>query len=116
MKRGLVKNRSGLLAALDVGSTKVCCFIAKPDGERPPKVIGIGQQVSRGMKNGMIVDIEEVEAAIVNAVHAAEQMAGTTISACPPGENASTASIGGASPSVTTIRENAAESKATNMQ
>ena len=79
MKRGLGKNRSGLIAALDVGSTKVCCFIAQPDGERPPKVIGIGQQASRGIKSGMVVDIDEVEAAIVNAVHAAEQMAGTTI-------------------------------------
>jgi len=71
--------RSGLIAGLDVGSTKFCCFIARAaEGERP-QVIGIGHQVSQGVKAGVIVDMEAAERAMLATVHAAEQMAGETI-------------------------------------
>lgn len=80
MKRAPGTNRNGLIAALDVGSSKVCCFIAEPGGNGAvPRVLGIGQQASRGIRNGAIVDMEAAEAAVRNAVHAAEQMAGDTI-------------------------------------
>src|SRR3546814_5698065 len=45
MRKGLVK--SGLAAALDIGSSKVCCIIARADGAAMPRVVGIGQQASR---------------------------------------------------------------------
>jgi len=77
MRKGLVKG--GIAAALDIGSSKVCCFIARVDDDGQPRVIGIGQQASRGIKGGTIVDMELAEASVLNAVHAAEQMAGTTI-------------------------------------
>jgi cell division protein FtsA len=67
-----------VIAALDIGTTKVCCFIARVEPEKP-QVIGIGHQISRGLRNGMIVDLEAAGASIVNAVHAAEQMAKETI-------------------------------------
>ena len=68
------KVRNGVIAALDVGTSKVCCFIAlvEDDGLR---VIGIGHQVSRGLRGGAVVDMEAAEASISAAVHAAEQMA-----------------------------------------
>ena len=71
--------RSGLIAVLDVGSSKICCFIAFADPRGEPNVVGIGQQASRGIKNGSIVDMEQTEEAVRNAVHAAEHMAGETI-------------------------------------
>ncbi|MEO3428646.1 cell division protein FtsA [Pelagibius sp. CAU 1746] len=77
MRKGLV--RGGIAAALDVGSSKVCCFIARVDDDGRPQVIGIGQQASRGIKSGAIVDMDLAETSVLNAVHAAEQMAGTTI-------------------------------------
>lgn len=67
-----------VVAALDIGTTKVCCFIARVEPERP-QVIGIGHQISRGLRNGTIVDLEAAGASIVNAVHAAEEMAKETI-------------------------------------
>jgi len=79
MRRGLGQAKSGLLAALDVGSSKVCCLIARPGEDGRPRVVGIGQQESRGLRSGAVVDMEAAEAAIGNAVHAAEQMAGETI-------------------------------------
>ena len=64
--------KGGLIAALDVGSSKICCFIAERHPNREPRVVGIGQQASKGVKNGAIVGMEEAEEAIRNAVHAAE--------------------------------------------
>jgi cell division protein FtsA len=77
MRKGLVKG--GIAAALDIGSSKICCFIARADGGATPRVIGIGQQASRGIKGGAIVDLDLAETSVLNAVHAAEQMAGETI-------------------------------------
>ncbi len=79
MKNGLGINRSGVIAALDVGSSKTCCFIATVEDGARPCIAGIGQQASRGVRNGNVIDMEDCEAAILNAVHAAEQMAGVTI-------------------------------------
>lgn len=79
MPRHLTKPRSGLVAALDVGSSKVCCFVARADGNSQTRIIGASHQISHGMKNGIVVDIEAAEMAILNAVHAAEQIANETI-------------------------------------
>jgi cell division protein FtsA len=79
VKRGKAKPRSGVIAALDIGTTKVCCFIAQIDGEGNIRVVGIGHQKSRGLRAGAIIDMDAAEDSIRGAVHAAEQMAGETI-------------------------------------
>ncbi|HSV28944.1 MAG TPA: cell division protein FtsA [Candidatus Omnitrophota bacterium] len=73
--------RSGLIAALDVGSTKVCCFIARVQDDGTPRIVGIGHQVARGMRNGAVVDLEELEHSIRASVDHAEEMAGERIKA-----------------------------------
>jgi cell division protein FtsA len=80
MRKNAVKGkpRTGTVAALDVGSTKVCCFIARL-GDLGPRVIGIGHQVSHGVRGGVVVDMEAAEASIRAAVEAAEHMAGETV-------------------------------------
>ena len=79
MRKGLRATRSGLLAAIDIGTSKVCCLIARCDKDGRPAVVGIGQQANHGVRNGAVTDMDATETAIVNAVHAAEQMAGETI-------------------------------------
>ncbi len=81
--------RSGIVTVLDVGSSKVCCMIAKlkpNEGSQLLKgrthqirVIGIGHQKSQGIKSGVIVDLNRAEQAIRLAVDAAERMAGLTV-------------------------------------
>jgi cell division protein FtsA len=78
MKKTAPRPRGGIVAAVDVGSTKICCFIARMKGDQP-HIIGIGHQVSRGVRNGIINDIDAASHSILTAVHAAEQMAGETI-------------------------------------
>jgi cell division protein FtsA len=73
-----LRPRGSLLAALDIGTTKVCCLIARVEPEIP-RVLGIGHQIARGVKGGLIVDLEAAGTSVVNAVHAAEQMAGEEI-------------------------------------
>ncbi|MEX1037104.1 MAG: cell division protein FtsA [Sneathiella sp.] len=74
----MAAGRNGPLAALDVGSTKVCCFVALEEAGRL-RVTGIGHQVSRGLRAGGITNMEMAEEAIRSAVDAAERMAGETV-------------------------------------
>ncbi|MDX2028040.1 MAG: cell division protein FtsA [Alphaproteobacteria bacterium] len=68
-----------VLAALDIGSSKIACFIARADGDGPPRVIGIGHQLAEGMRNGAVVNIEALQQAISSTVATAEHMSGETI-------------------------------------
>jgi cell division protein FtsA len=89
VKRTLAKSKGDLVAALDIGSTKTCCFVARV-GESSPsdtnatlsgvRILGIGHQVAKGVRNGAVIDMEAAEVAIRRAVHAAETMAKETIS------------------------------------
>ena len=58
-----VRPRGSLVAGIDIGSTKICCFIARVEGAEP-RILGIGHQVSRGLKGGAIVNLEEVSDSI----------------------------------------------------
>src|SRR3954452_16874575 len=68
-----------LVAALDVGSSKVCALIAEPDEDGKLRILGTGQRESRGVKRGFIADMERSEIAIREAVEQAERIAGTQI-------------------------------------
>lgn len=69
-------NRTQIITALDVGTTKVVCLIAKKDEHGAITIAGVGHQLAKGIKSGIITDVSEVETSIVAAVHTAEQMAG----------------------------------------
>ena len=71
--------RNGFVTALDVGTTKICCFIARVEEGEKIRVVGIGHQVSGGLRAGVVVDMEAAEQAIRQAVDCAERMAGETI-------------------------------------
>lgn len=76
--------KAGVIGALDVGSTKVSCFIARHSGRREDgspqlKVLGIGHHLSRGVRAGAVVDINSAEDSIRSAVEQAERMAGVTL-------------------------------------
>jgi cell division protein FtsA len=68
-----------LIAALDIGSSKVSALIATRDGEDRVRVLGTGQRESHGVKRGYVTDIEASEFAVREAVEQAERMSGVTI-------------------------------------
>ena len=87
--RPLPGRRAVVVSVLDIGSTKVCCLIAKlsprnddcvlPGRTHSIEVLGYGYQRSRGLKSGVVVDMDAAEQAIRLAVDAAERMAGLTV-------------------------------------
>ena len=50
-RRAPIRPRGSPIAALDIGTTKVCCFIARVEADTP-RVLGIGHQISRGVRGG----------------------------------------------------------------
>ncbi|NVK31468.1 MAG: cell division protein FtsA [Gammaproteobacteria bacterium] len=73
------KTRNGLIAALDIGTTKVSCFVARAVSGKDPEIIGLSHQIANGLRRGVIVDMEAAEKSIRSAVHVAEEMADDTI-------------------------------------
>ncbi len=86
------------IAALDVGSTKVSCFIAEASDAGRLRVTGMSHHASAGVKNGIVTDMDAAYRAILAAVHQAEQMAG--------GETISdvVVSVGGVHPKSASVR------------
>jgi len=80
---GNTKPRSGLVAALDMGSSKISCLIARlatgVSGQVTARVVGIGHQKSHGLKSGSVIDLDAAEATISATVEAAETMVGENI-------------------------------------
>ncbi len=71
--------RNQLIAALDIGTSKVTCIIAQllPAGQL--RVVGIGKRDMKGMARGSIVNLDAACDAIANTVHIAENMTGETV-------------------------------------
>ena len=70
--------RSEPIAVLDVGTSKMCCLIARRRDGRLD-LMGGGFQLAEGLRAGEIVDAEAAEASILAVVHEAEQQAGRTV-------------------------------------
>ena len=79
--------RTGTVAVLDIGSTKVCCMIARPvpsakagkSNSNELEVIGIGHQRSAGVRAGAVVDLASAEKTIRRVVDTAEAQAGVAV-------------------------------------
>ena len=70
---------SKVIAALDIGSSKVSALIVTADDDGRLRVLGTGQRESRGVKRGYITDMESSEVAVREAVELAERMSGVTV-------------------------------------
>lgn len=68
-----------MIVALDIGTSKVVALVGEVDSSGKLDVIGIGKHPSRGMKKGVVVNIDATIDAIQRAVEEAELMAGVNI-------------------------------------
>ncbi|HUJ28936.1 MAG TPA: cell division protein FtsA, partial [Myxococcales bacterium] len=74
----MAQKKGEIIVGLDIGTTKICCIV----GEVTPEgidVIGIGTHPSRGLRKGVVINIEATVASIRRAVEEAELMAGAEI-------------------------------------
>ena len=68
-----------MIVGLDIGPSKVVAVVGEIDSDGGLEVVGIGSHPSRGMKKGVVVNIESTVNAIQRAVEEAELMAGCQI-------------------------------------
>lgn len=73
------KNNRNLVVGLDIGTSKVCAIVAEIGIDGAIEIIGIGSHPSRGLKKGVVVNIESTVQSIQRAVEEAELMAGCQI-------------------------------------
>src|SRR3954468_1816165 len=75
------KENKNLIVALDIGTSKVACLVAelRPDGSL--EILGMGGHESRGLKKGVVVNIEATVSAVQRALEEAELMADCKIAA-----------------------------------
>ncbi|KKL15790.1 hypothetical protein LCGC14_2502080, partial [marine sediment metagenome] len=68
-----------MIVGLDIGTSKVVAIVGKRKMDGTIEVVGIGSHPSRGLKRGVVVNIETTVQAILRAVEEAELMAGCRI-------------------------------------
>jgi cell division protein FtsA len=73
------KSDRQLIVGLDIGTSKVVALVGEIATDNSIEVIGIGSQPSRGLKKGVVVDIESTVQSIQRAIEEAELMAGCEI-------------------------------------
>jgi cell division protein FtsA len=71
--------RERIVVGIDVGTTKVCTLIAAVSPEDQLEIIGAGITPSRGLRRGVVVDVDEAVQAIGASVQKAEQQSGYKI-------------------------------------
>jgi cell division protein FtsA len=67
------------LVGLDIGQTKVCVLIAEPRDAGAIDIVGFGSAPSRGMRKGVVVNLDACVSSIKQAVEEAELMAGCSV-------------------------------------
>lgn len=73
------KTHSNLLVGLDIGTTKIVALVGSINESGNVEIIGIGSHPSRGLKRGVVVNIEATVNSIRRALEEAELMAGCEI-------------------------------------
>jgi cell division protein FtsA len=69
-----VSRKDNLIVGLDIGTTKICAIVAEAT-EAGIDIVGIGTHPSKGLRKGVVVDIESTVDSIKHAVEEAELMA-----------------------------------------
>jgi len=75
----MAKKSGELVVGLDIGTTKICCIVGEQTDEGID-IIGIGTHPSKGLRKGVVVNIEATVGSIRRAIEEAELMAGCEIS------------------------------------
>ncbi len=73
------KSDTSLIVGLDIGTTKIVALVGEVDDDGAVKVVGVGSHPSRGLKRGVVVNIEATVNSIQRAIEEAELMAGCDI-------------------------------------
>ena len=73
------KSDKNLIVGLDIGTSKVVAIVGEVATDGQVEIVGLGSHPSRGLKKGVVVNIESTVQSIQRAVEEAELMAGCQI-------------------------------------
>ncbi|SEP60457.1 cell division protein FtsA [Ectothiorhodospira magna] len=73
------RSEKGMIVGLDIGTSKVEAIVGEINDDGDIEIIGIGSHPSRGLKKGVVVNIESTVQSIQRAIEEAELMAGCRI-------------------------------------
>ena len=73
------KSRSGPSGLLDIGSSKICCYIVQQSSGRGFTLLGRGYQAAEGFRSGNVVDLDDASRAIGAVLQEAEREAGAEL-------------------------------------
>ncbi len=71
--------RDQIVVGLDIGTTKICAIVAEATEDGSVNIVGVGSSPSRGLRKGVVVNIESTVESIKKAVEEAELMAAVQI-------------------------------------
>jgi len=68
-----------IVVGIDIGTTKICTLIARLEGERSQRILGVGIEPSAGIRKGNIVDLKAATTSILRSVEKAQRTSGLEI-------------------------------------
>lgn len=68
-----------IFVGIDIGTTKICTLVARPEGVDKIRILGVGVEPSLGMRRGVVVDLDAAAQSIARSVDKAEHTSGVEI-------------------------------------
>jgi cell division protein FtsA len=68
-----------IVVGIDIGTTKVCTLVARVEGERNLRILGVGIEPAQGVRKGTIVDLAAATQSIAHSVEKAQRSSGLEI-------------------------------------
>lgn len=68
-----------IVVGIDIGTTKVCTLVARVEGERNLRILGVGIEPAQGIRKGTIVDLNAASQSIARSIEKAERTSGFEI-------------------------------------
>ncbi len=68
-----------IVVGIDIGTTKICTLVARVEGERGLRILGVGIEPAQGIRKGTIVDLNAASQSIARSIEKAERTSGFEI-------------------------------------
>ena len=74
-----MNNLNDIVVGLDIGTTKIACFIGRRTEGDKIKIIGFGKTDSKGVERGVVKNVKDTSKSITRAVNMASEQAGIEV-------------------------------------
>lgn len=68
-----------IVVGIDIGTTKICTLVARVEGEKNLRILGVGIEPSQGIRKGTVVDLAAASQAVARSIDKAERSSGMEI-------------------------------------